>query len=147
MIERRRGSLPACCGPQLGPPSILLLGSEPESACAARQFVREYVRYHVPGASEDYLDDVALVTSELVTNSVRYGTEPDDSVRVVIDADDGRTVVEVQDPVRRRPRIRPESEERDRGRGLIILDALCPGTWGVTDIPLGKSVWAEVKAR
>ncbi|MBW8735918.1 MAG: ATP-binding protein [Streptomyces turgidiscabies] len=130
---------------QVGPPPILLLASEPESARAARKFVREYVGYHVPEASEDHVETVVLVTCELVTNSIRYGTEPDDLVRVVIDADDGRTRVEVHDPVRRRPRVRPESDQRDRGRGLLILDFLCH-RWGVTDIPLGKAVWAEVKA-
>lgn len=130
---------------QVGPPPILLLASEPESARAARKFVREYVGYHAPEASEDHVETVVLVTCELVTNSIRYGTEPDDLVRVVIDADDGRTRVEVHDPVRRRPRVRPESDQRDRGRGLLILDFLCH-RWGVTDIPLGKAVWAEVKA-
>jgi two-component sensor histidine kinase len=112
----------------------------------ARDFAREYVGHHIPDASEDHVDTVALVTSELVTNSIRYGTEPGDLVRVVIDADDDRTRVEVHDPVRRRPRIRPESDQRDRGRGLLILDALCPDRWGVTNIPLGKAAWAEVKA-
>lgn len=131
---------------QVGPPPILLLASAPESVRAARKFVREYVGYHVPGASEDHVENVVLVTCELVTNSIRYGTEPDDLVRVVIDADDTRTRVEVHDPVRRRPRVRPESDKRDRGRGLLILDSLCPGSWGVEDIPLGKAVWAEVKA-
>ncbi|MFD5873699.1 ATP-binding protein [Streptomyces sp. NPDC060322] len=145
MIEQRRAGLPACCTPPVGPPPILLLAGEPQSAKAAREFVREFVTYHVPGASEDYLDTAVLVTCELVTNSIRYGTEPDDSVRVVLDADDSRTRIEVHDPVRRLPRTRPESEHRDRGRGLIILNALCPGSWGVDDIPMGKSVWAEVK--
>ncbi|WP_326728858.1 ATP-binding protein [Streptomyces phaeochromogenes] len=130
---------------QVDPPPILLLASEPESARAAREFVREYVAHQVPRASDDHVETVVLVTCELVTNSIRYGTEPDDLVRVVIDADDGRTRVEVHDPVRRHPRARPESIERDRGRGLIILDALCVA-WGVSDAVFGKSVWAEVKA-
>ena len=135
----------SCPTSQVGLPPILLLASEPQSARAARMFVREYVSHHVPQASEDHVETVVLVTCELVTNSIRYGTEPDDLVRVVIDADDGRTRVEVHDPVRRRPRVRPESDQRDRGRGLLILDFLCH-RWGVTDIPLGKAVWAEVKA-
>jgi two-component sensor histidine kinase len=146
MIERRRVNPPACCTQPVGPPPILLLASEPQSARSAREFVREFIAYHVPGASEDYVASVVLVACELVTNSIRYGTEPEDSVRVVLDADDSRTRVEVHDPVRRRPRPRPESEQRDRGRGLIILDALCPGAWGVDEIPFGKAVWAEVKA-
>ncbi|MEU9101991.1 ATP-binding protein [Streptomyces sp. NPDC048361] len=131
--------------PPTGPPSILLLESEPESASVARVFVREFLAFHVRDPSEDHLDAAVLITSELVTNSLRYGTEPGDTVRVVLDVDDLRTRIEVHDPVRRRPRIRRESGERDRGRGLIILDALCPGAWGVNDIPFGKAVWAEVK--
>ena len=145
MIEPRRNTDPVCCAPPSGPPPVLLLVGERESARAAREFVREFVRYHVPDASEDYVETVALVTCELVTNAIRYGTEPGDSLRVTLDADDTRTRVEVQDPVRRRPRPRPESDERDRGRGLIILDALCH-SWGVTDVAFGKVVWAKVKA-
>ncbi len=118
----------------------------PQSAKAAREFVREYIGYHVPGTSEDYVETVLLVACELVTNSIRYGTESGDFVRVVLDADDSRARVEVHDPVRRHPRPRPESAQRDRGRGLIILDALCPGAWGINDIPFGKAVWAKVKA-
>ncbi|MFE7314193.1 ATP-binding protein [Streptomyces sp. NPDC057555] len=144
MIEQRRS--PASCAPPAGPTPILLLPSEPQSARAAREYVRDYVLFHVPDASEEHLETAVLVTSELVTNAVRYGTEPGDSLRVVLDVDGVRTRVEVHDPVRRRPRLRPESEHRDRGRGLLLLEAFCPGAWGVFDIPLGKAVWAEVKA-
>ncbi|WP_405565496.1 ATP-binding protein [Streptomyces sp. NBC_01180] len=145
MIEQQRNTAPACCARPTGPPPVLLLAGEPESARAARRFVREFIRYHVPGASDDYVETVVLVTCEMVTNAIRYGTEPGDSMRVTLDADHARTQVEVQDPVRRRPRPRPESKKRDRGRGLIILDALCTA-WGVIDTPLGKAVWSEVKA-
>lgn len=145
MIERRRDPAPVCCAPSDGPPSVLVLAGEPESASTAREFVREFIRHHAPEASEDYVETVVLVACEMVTNSIRYGTEPGDSLQLALDTDDVRTRVEVQDPVRRRPQPRPESRQRDRGRGLIILDALC-GEWGVTDAPLGKTVWAEVKA-
>ncbi|WP_055533611.1 ATP-binding protein [Streptomyces graminilatus] len=146
MIERRRDVIPACHASQVGPPSVLLLASEPKSARAAREFVREYIEYHLPGVTSEHLGSAVLIASELVTNSIRYGTEPDDLVRVVLDVDNTRTRVEVHDPVRRHPRLRTESGARDRGRGLIIVDALCPGRWGVTDRPFGKFVWAEVAA-
>ncbi|MEU6482943.1 ATP-binding protein [Streptomyces sp. NPDC046887] len=146
MIEGQLANLPACCAPPPGPPPILVLLGEPESAKAARKFVREYVGYHLPGVSTDHIETVVLVACELVTNAIRYGTEPGDSVRLVLDADDRRTRVEVHDPVRRHPRRRSASDERGRGRGLVILDALCPDAWGVTDIPFGKAVWAEVPA-
>ncbi|MCK8677182.1 ATP-binding protein [Streptomyces lichenis] len=146
MNEPRQGTVTACCAPPLGPPPILVLPGDPESAQAARQFAREYVGYHLPGVSTDHIDTVVLVACELVTNAIRYGTEPGDSVRLVLDTDERRTRVEVHDPVRRHPRRRPASDERGRGRGLVILDALCPEAWGVADIPFGKAVWAEVSA-
>ncbi|MER0446190.1 ATP-binding protein [Streptomyces sp. Edi4] len=125
----------------------MLLPGEARSAALAREFVRAHVTNGLADAGDDHVAAAVLITSELVTNAIRYGTEPGDILRLVLDANDIRTRVEVHDPVRRRPRVRPESEARDRGRGLIILDALCPGAWGVTDIPFGKSVWAEVEAR
>ncbi|MET7906984.1 ATP-binding protein [Streptomyces avermitilis] len=138
--------MPALPAPPSGPLHVLLLVSAPQSVRAAREFVREYVENHVPNASTDHVDTCLLVTSELVTNSIRYGTEPGDLVRLVLDADHTHTRVEVHDPVRRRPCRRPESACRGRGRGLLILDALCPDRWGVSDRPMGKTVWAEVKA-
>ncbi|MFI0941317.1 ATP-binding protein [Streptomyces sp. NPDC021020] len=146
MIEHQWADSPATHTPPTGPPPTVVLADEPESAKAARKFVREFIRYYVPGTSEEHVDTVVLVACELVSNSLRYGTEPGDSVRVVLDADDRRTRIEVHDPVRRHPRVRPVSLERERGRGLLILDALCPEAWGVYDIPFGKATWAEVKA-
>ncbi|MEU4652788.1 ATP-binding protein [Streptomyces sp. NPDC023723] len=145
MTEEHASDMGETCSTfEIGPPPILLLASKPESAGAARAFVREYVGYHLPRARQDYVETVVLVTCELVTNALRYGTEPHDRVRVVIDTDDARTRVEVHDPVRRRPRVRPESDQRDRGRGLLIVDFLCH-RWGVTELPLGKAVWVEVR--
>ncbi|WP_411141404.1 ATP-binding protein [Streptomyces sp. x-80] len=143
MFDPPRVLRPACCPPPDGPPPRLLLASDPQSARRAREFAREFTAYHVPGA-ETHADSVVLVVCELVTNSIRYGTEPDDFLRLTLDTDEVRTRVEVHDPVRRHPRVRPESAERDRGRGLIILDALCPMAWGTYDVPFGKAVWAEV---
>jgi two-component sensor histidine kinase len=88
------------------------------------------------------VDAVVLVVSELVTNPYRYGTEPGDSLRLVLAVEADRTVIECHDPVRR-PRPRPDSPHRSRGRGLELLDALCL-RWGVRDRPLGKAVWAVV---
>ncbi|MFJ8489362.1 ATP-binding protein [Streptomyces sp. NPDC094038] len=145
MIERRRATAPVCCAPADGPPPVLLLAGEAVSAGVARKFVRDHFEYELPDASAEYIDTVELVTCELVTNAIRYGTAPGDSMRVELDVNDTRTRVEVQDPVKRRPRPRPELPESEGGRGLIILDALC-ADWGVTDALSGKTVWAEVKA-
>ncbi|MBY8888570.1 ATP-binding protein [Streptomyces sp. PTM05] len=145
MIERRRGAILARRTPAEAPPSVVVLAGEPKSASLTREFVRAFVRHHAPDASEDHVETVVLVACEMVTNSIRYGTGPGDSLQLSLDTDDARTRVEVRDPVRRRPRPRPESQQRDRGRGLIILDALCR-EWGVVEAQFGKAVWAEVGA-
>ena len=76
----------------------------------------DFIIHHTPDASRDHIEAVALVTCELVTNSLRYETDPDDPVRLLIDTDGSRTRVEVHDPLNHHPRLRPISVERDRGR-------------------------------
>ncbi|MFE3905417.1 ATP-binding protein [Streptomyces sp. NPDC059153] len=120
-----------------------MLAKADESAKVARDYAREFVAYHLPGTDPEHTDDVALVVSELVTNAVRYGTEPGDSLLLVLDATERRTRVEVHDTRRRTPTMKPESDERGRGRGLFIVEALAE--WGIGERPLGKFVWAEVK--
>ena len=143
MVDKAQGARPL--NPNPDQPRQLVLAGEPQSAREARQFVREHVLRSAPGAAEDYVDTIVLVTSELVTNSIRYGTEPGDALALTLHTRHGRTRVEVRDPVRRRPQPRPESHKRDRGCGLLILDGLCH--WGVDDAAFGKVVWAEVIAK
>ncbi|MQY14463.1 hypothetical protein SRB5_46300 [Streptomyces sp. RB5] len=120
----------------------LRLDSDPASAAVGRRFVRAYVDRHRPGAGEDHLDTVELITSELVTNGIRYGTPDAESLYVVVHVTDEVTRIEVQDAVRCQLRTSPPGSSDDRGRGLIILDGLC--VWGVRDLPVGKGVWAMV---
>lgn len=132
--------------PQVQPPAGAALQqakfpSTPESAAAARGYVREVIERQAPGITPSRMSDVQLVVSELVTNSVRYGTEPDDSLAVAVGAAPNRVRIEVHDPSRRRPYFKPESTERQRGRGLFIVDELATG-WGIDDRPFGKIVWA-----
>ncbi|MBP0456265.1 ATP-binding protein [Streptomyces bomunensis] len=133
---------PPCCPPPDGPPPTALFAADPESARAARVFAREVVENRAPGAPADSVSDVQLVVSELVTNAIRYGTEPGDSLALIVDATPQRVRVEVHDPRRRRPAMRAESPDRQRGRGLFIVDTLAQ--WGIDDRPFGKIVWAEL---
>lgn len=126
------------------PPPRLVFDAVEESAKAARDFAREYIAFHASAIGGDLLDDALLVVSEIVTNAIRYGTEPGDSLLVVLNHGTDCVSVEVHDTRRASPRFRPESVERQRGRGMFIVDALA--TWGVHDRPFGKIVWAEVKA-
>lgn len=139
----RPNALRKCCDPPSGPPAQMILPTGPESAAQARAYVREVLAYDDPPIAADRVDDVVLVVSELVTNSYRYGTEPGDSLLVVVLTTPQVIRVEVHDPVRRRPQFREEPGERIRGRGLHIIDRLTT-RWDVDDRPLGKAVWAEV---
>ncbi|MEV6073945.1 ATP-binding protein [Streptomyces sp. NPDC052069] len=120
-----------------------MLPSGPEAPSAARRFVVDLLAQQAPDLDEETRDAVRLVVSELVTNSYRYGTEPGDSVLVEVVAAADVVLIEVHDPQRRRPQYKPESQERQRGRGLFILDALAV-RWDVDDRLFGKVVWAEV---
>ncbi|MGW0606461.1 ATP-binding protein [Streptomyces sp. NPDC002640] len=77
-------------------PPTLTLPPEPQSVRRARRFSEQCLRDHRPDATADHINSVVLIVSELVTNSVRYGTEPGDSLRLVLDVVPERTVVEVQ---------------------------------------------------
>ncbi|MFJ3900236.1 ATP-binding protein [Streptomyces sp. NPDC090025] len=125
------------------PPAQRTFGSSPETARAAREYVREVVNLADPPFALDRVSDLQLVTSELVTNAVRYGTEPGDSILVTVSTGPRHVRVEVHDPTRRRPRRRPDSDERARGRGLFVVEALAR-SWGVDDRPMGKVVWAVI---
>ncbi|MFF9321005.1 ATP-binding protein [Streptomyces sp. NPDC014735] len=117
--------------------------STPESVRPARRYVREAAVQQEPSIPEEALDTLELLASELVTNAVRYGQEPGDSLKVTVGASPGRCRVEVHDTRRRRPRVRPESRERARGRGLHLVQALA-AQWGITERPCGKVVWVIV---
>ncbi|MER5982814.1 ATP-binding protein [Streptomyces sp. NPDC001787] len=144
MMTMRPHALPPiqpCCPPVVPPQAIY--SADPESVRAARRYVREATACQEPSVTEDALGTLELVTSELVTNAVRYGTEPGDSFLVKVGAQPGSCRIEVHDTCRRRPRIRPASDERVRGRGMHLVEALAV-QWGVNDREFGKIVWAVV---
>ncbi|GGV91539.1 hypothetical protein GCM10015535_49930 [Streptomyces gelaticus] len=124
------------------PPQAIYL-SVPESVRPARRYVREAAAYQEPSIPDDALDTLELLASELVTNAVRYGQEPGDSLKVTVEASPGRCRVEVHDTRRRQPRARPVSNERARGRGLHLVQALA-AQWGVVERSFGKVVWVVV---
>ena len=102
----------------------LALALAPEVVGGARRDAGEHVRAAWPDlpALDDLLDDVRLVTSELVGNAVRHGESPV-TLDVDVDERDGRHRVVITchdggpwdgtDPS-------PSS-----GRGLVIVRALC----------------------
>jgi hypothetical protein len=85
-------------------------------------------------------DSVILVMTEMVTNSIRHGSEP-----VIVDLVETvpTLTVRVSDGSSKKP-LQPGARTGDEGgRGLRIIDALT-SRWGVWLNPGGgKTVWCE----
>ncbi|NUR10098.1 MAG: SpoIIE family protein phosphatase [Nocardioidaceae bacterium] len=117
------------------------LESVREAVAEARHLITAYlVARSVP---EPLVADAALVTSELVTNAVRYGRPPID-LRARVEAHE--VLIEVRDLEVYQPRkLRPD-EYDEHGRGLQIVAALAD-RWGTRPTERGKAVWCVLSAR
>ncbi|MFF2212174.1 ATP-binding protein [Streptomyces antibioticus] len=90
-------------------------------------------------------------TCELVTNAIRHSGahNPKDPgrCRLALERPTPDTVrIEVTDRSPARPVKREPGESETGGRGLALVEALALD-WGVTPRPVGKSVWAVLRAR
>ena len=89
-------------------------------------------------AGVDCADDIALLTSELVTNAVVHaGTAAD----VTVVRSPSAVRVEVADHAESEPRKRAPDERG--GRGLHMVEAVAD-RWGVEARGAGKVVWFEI---
>lgn len=85
----------------------------------------------------EWLDTVALIVTELVSNAVRHA-----GGRITLDlCANGSTVLAVTDSSPVHPRVTEPDDVG--GRGMIIIEALCP-RWGVHDQDTGKRTWVEL---
>ena len=121
---------------------ILSLPANPSSAITARtEVTRRLAERLTTGA----LDDVRLLLTELITNSLRHaGMTPGDEIGVKAELSDGTVRIEVSDPGRDGPvEVRPPGAHGG-GYGLFLVDRLT-SQWGV-DRRDGTTVWAELSA-
>ncbi len=115
------------------------------SAAAARRRVREAMATVRVGRR--LADDVALVLSELVTNSVRHASPlPSGELEIAWEVGKDMVVIRVTDGGgENSPVPRGVGPEEMSGRGLTIV-AKIAAAWGVEDTPGGTTVWALVRA-
>lgn len=96
------------------------------------------------GADQVLADDVEVVVSELLGNSVRHARPlPDSALVLTWEITDTLVTVWVTDGKSRRnvePADRPSLSES--GRGLRIVDRLTEA-WGVTDEERTRTVWVR----
>lgn len=103
------------------------LPARPDAVSVARHSVRSLR----PRVGPDAAEEVALLVSELVTNSIRHAElRPDETIELDISLDGGRVRVEVTDPGGGRPRLRDTAPEEQCGYGLQLVDLLA-SRWGV----------------
>ncbi|MDF5751898.1 ATP-binding protein [Spongiactinospora sp. TRM90649] len=105
-----------------------------EAIGEARRFVRQALaRWRLA----DITDDVALIVTELITNSLAYGKEP---IRLTLRADGRAVRGEVSDHGSALPTLMPADLYNEHGRGLILVNAYAD-RWGIDPAASGKTVW------
>ncbi|MGW3042870.1 ATP-binding protein [Kitasatospora sp. NPDC001159] len=118
----------------------LLLPYLPESVAAARRFVGAQLR---EWGLDDLVDDAAVIVSELATNSIKTGCQT--RMVVAVRRPSNRIVrILVGDGSRSMPVMIQAGPDATSGRGLTMVHRLTHGRWGVTLLPFGKVVHAEL---
>ncbi len=110
---------------------------EPQSVPAARRFATSALS----GASQETLEAVELMVSELATNCIRH-TDSGFDLTIIRNGRDIR--VEATDHAGGTPTMRSPQPTDPSGRGLKIIDMLSV-RWGVQSQPSeGKTVWFTI---
>ena len=117
------------------------LRSVPEAPSEARRFVREAAADDVPPR---LLNDVLLLTNELVANAVRHaGHTAEDPIEVEITINDRSIRVAVRDQGPGFDPARQKERTEEGGWGLLLIETLS-SRWGVETRGTGTTVWFEV---
>jgi anti-sigma regulatory factor (Ser/Thr protein kinase) len=111
--------------------------STPSAPAQARRAIGEAIAGRDYG--DDLLDDLLLVTSELVSNAVEHAHG---SPHVLLRLEDGGLRLCVHDDGGGTPELRPAAPGSPRGRGLRLVDALATA-WGTAEDERGRCVWAR----
>jgi anti-sigma regulatory factor (Ser/Thr protein kinase) len=108
---------------------------EERSVQLSRRFVAETLRaWSLP---EPLVDDVVLLTSELVTNALLHGQAP---IELRLREGVAHVVLEVEDHATYLPRRMRPSGDDEHGRGLQLVTLLAD-RWGTRPTSYGKTVW------
>ena len=125
--------------------SDLTLGPLPSAVpCARAHAVARLWEWEMPGAG----DTVALVVSELITNSVAASRALDGGpfpVLLRLLSDRSEILIMVRDASPEQPGRMNPADDAEGGRGLMLVEAVSK-RWGWYAVPAGKVIWALCEA-
>lgn len=100
---------------------------------------RRHVTALCDGLDEDVAMTATLLTSELITNALRYGVG---CITLMVTRGHDHVRVDVSDESPVAPAPRRAGLDDESGRGLLIVESLADD-WGMEALPQGggKSVW------
>jgi anti-sigma regulatory factor (Ser/Thr protein kinase) len=113
------------------------LPPEPSSATRARTLARQRLE---ASCSNETLETVALLVTELVTNAILHARTP---LLLTMESGPDAVRISVEDRSREEPALQRYDADAVTGRGLALVDELA-SSWGVDTTPWGKIVWCEV---
>ncbi|WP_328549913.1 ATP-binding protein [Streptomyces sp. NBC_00366] len=90
--------------------------------------------------SDETVETVKLLASEVIANAILYSSAP---CEVAVTRTDERLRVEVTDTDPSLPSAIEAGPDDERGRGLLLVDALADA-WGVQPECPGKTTWFEI---
>jgi anti-sigma regulatory factor (Ser/Thr protein kinase) len=130
---------------QLSVPMLRVLPGTADAVGKARQLAREFLGPGHPAA-----DTVALIVSELVTNSLTHSRSgaPGGFVTVSLCGGDAGVLIQVRDDGGRSGRwvsAEPGSIA-EHGYGLLLVDALAD-SWGTVAGPQSRVTWCRVSGK
>lgn len=113
----------------------------PRAARLARSFLTEWLD---AWKLSDLSDAAVLVATELFNNALQHTVRDGHPIRMRYRYLRNGVRIEVHDASQAKPERRETSPNETSGRGLVLVDALTGGEWGVHDLGVsGKMVWAE----
>ncbi|MEU6467061.1 SpoIIE family protein phosphatase [Streptomyces sp. NPDC046976] len=113
--------------------------ADPSAVAGLRRAVTERLE---EWGLEEQAFGMELVLSELVTNAIRYGSEP---IRLRL-IRDRALICEVADGSNTSPHLRYAATTDEGGRGLFLVQQMTE-RWGTRYSPQGKVIWAEMALR
>ena len=109
--------------------SHLELGARPTAVPCARMITKQVVR---EWRRPDLAETAELLVSELVTNAIRASCGlPEPAIRLWLTSDRSNLVIRVWDGSGELPVCRDADPDSERGRGLLLVQALSKD-WGST---------------